>query len=62
MAFYVQSGLLFVAALLSVPGFRHVGAQDYAYDMGILHNVYAVNSPMSEHVDNFPVRLVPTFH
>ena len=25
----VQSGLLFVAALLSVPGFRHVGAQDF---------------------------------
>ena len=24
----VQSGLLFAAALLSVPGFRHVGAQD----------------------------------
>jgi hypothetical protein len=26
--FFVQSGLLFVAGLLSVPGFRHVGAQD----------------------------------
>jgi len=25
----VQSGLLFVAALLSVPGLRHVGAQEY---------------------------------
>jgi hypothetical protein len=25
--FFVQSGLLFVAGLLSVPGFRHVGAQ-----------------------------------
>ena len=24
----MQSGLLFVAGLLSVPGFRHVGAQD----------------------------------
>jgi hypothetical protein len=30
--------------------------------MIILHDGYAVNSPMSEHVDNFPVRLVPTFH
>ena len=27
----VQSGLLFAAALLSVPGFRHVGAQDFRY-------------------------------
>jgi len=32
---FVQSGLLFVAGLLSVPGFRHVGAQQYAYAMGI---------------------------
>ncbi len=39
-----------------------VGAQDYDYNMGILPNGYAVKSPMSEHVDNFPVRLVPTFH
>jgi hypothetical protein len=27
--FFVQSGLLFVAGLLSVPGFRHVGAQGF---------------------------------
>jgi hypothetical protein len=29
--FFVQSGLLFVAGLLSVPGFRHVGAQGFYY-------------------------------
>ena len=39
----VQSGLLFVAGLLSVPGSRHVGAQDYDWVIGILHNGYAVN-------------------
>jgi len=31
----MQSGLLFVvAALLSVPGFRHVGAQGFSYNYG----------------------------
>ena len=29
----MQSGLLFVAALLSVPGLRHVAAQDLAIIM-----------------------------
>ncbi len=39
-----------------------VGAQDYDYAMSILHNDYRVNKHWSEHVDIFPVRLVPTFH
>ena len=33
--FFVQSGLLFVAGLLSVPGLRHVGAQEYDYGVGL---------------------------
>jgi hypothetical protein len=38
--FFVQSGLLFVAGLLSVPGFRHVGAQDLAYISGFRLNLW----------------------
>jgi hypothetical protein len=34
--FFVQSGLLFVAGLLSVPGFRHVGAQDFGEVSGFI--------------------------
>ncbi len=39
-----------------------VGAQEYDYAMSILHNDYRANLHWSEHVDIFPVRLVPTFH
>jgi hypothetical protein len=37
----VQSGLLFAAALLSVPGFRHVGAQDLYVKAQDLYEIYA---------------------
>ena len=50
-----------VAGLLSVPGLRHVGAQDYAENMDCILYSYGVSLPQSEHVDIFPVRLVPTF-
>ena len=51
-----------VAGLLSVPGLRHVGAQEYELDMGI-YDIMTMGLvyPLSEHVDIFPVRLVPTF-
>jgi len=54
---FVQSGLLFVAGLLSVPGFRHVGAHGiclmWVYDIKTIRVVY----PLFEHVNIFPVRL-----
>ena len=37
---FVQSGLLFVAALLSVPGLRHVGAQDLYIKVQDLYEIY----------------------
>jgi len=39
---FMQSGLLFVAALLSVPGLRHVGAQDL-YEIW-LYGIIAIRS------------------
>jgi hypothetical protein len=51
-----------VAGLLSVPGLRHVGAQDYVGNMDCILYSYGVSLPLSEHVDIFPVRLVSTFH
>jgi len=34
LAFYAIRIAFVVAALLSVPGFRHVGAQGFSYDYG----------------------------
>jgi hypothetical protein len=39
----MQSGLLFVAVLLSVPGFRHVGAQDIRYNFDIMIYRYKID-------------------
>jgi len=39
----MQSGLLLVAALLSVPGLRHVGAQDLIYNYAYMTYRYKVN-------------------
>ena len=50
-----------VAGLLSVPGLRHVGAQEYACIMGECYITTGSVYPLSEHVDIFPVRLVSTF-
>jgi len=38
----MQSGLLFVAALLSVPGFRHVGAQGF-----YITKIYGITAMMA---------------
>ncbi len=40
---FVQSGLLFVADLLSVPGLRHVGAQDFIYNLVYMTYRYKVS-------------------
>ena len=46
---FVQSGLLFVAALLSVPGFRHVGAQDLHMKVQDLYEIslYGITAMMA---------------
>ncbi len=52
----------YVAMLSYFTDQRAVGAQDYVGNMIVFYIAMGSVYPLSEHVDIFPVRLVPTFH
>jgi hypothetical protein len=62
LADLLQSGLLLrTAGSVSLPECRHVGAQGIILNYRWMLYSYGISLPYSEHVDIFPVRLVPTF-